>query len=48
MGILNNTGVARLFGCALMLFTVLLSGCRYQDYDIVLPIKNAEFIDQLP
>lgn len=27
---------------------LITSGCRYQEYEIVLPIKNARFIDQLP
>ncbi|HAG93607.1 MAG TPA: hypothetical protein DCL78_05775, partial [Gammaproteobacteria bacterium] len=27
---------------------LITGGCRNQEYEIVLPIKNARFIDQLP
>lgn len=35
-----------LFGLPIIL--LILSGCKLGDYEIVLPVRNAQFIDQLP
>lgn len=43
-----KTIINRIFLGILFASIFFTSGCRNQEYEIVLPIKNARFIDQLP